>query len=73
MSLSTLTAPATLTEAVLVAVGNGAWSPLEVLTAVADRHAERCDVMATLWDLVDAGSLAYVDGLGYPAFRIACP
>jgi len=73
MTLSTLIAPATLTEAVLAAVGNGAWSPCEVLEAVADQHADRCDVMATLWDLVDAGSLVYDARLGYPAFRVARP
>lgn len=73
MTLSTLIAPATLTEAVIAAVGNGAWSPVEILAAVADQHADRCDVMATLWDLVDAGSLVYVADLGYPAFRLARP
>ncbi len=73
MSLATLVAPATVTEAVIVAVGNGAWSPVEILAAVADQHADRCDVMATVWDLVDSGSLVYVAGLGHPAFRIARP
>ena len=71
MSLSTLTAPATLTEAVIVAVGNGAWSPAEILVAVAGQHAARCDVIATLWDLVDAGTLAFVPDFTYPAFRLA--
>ncbi|MDI6908473.1 hypothetical protein [Nocardioides sp.] len=71
MTLSTLVAPATLTEAVLAAVGTGAWSPAEILVAVADQHADRCDVIATLWDLVDAGLLDFVADFSYPAFRLA--
>lgn len=73
MSIATVTAPATLTDAVLTAVENGAWSPADIVATVADQHAERCDVMATLWDLVDAGVLVYVPDIAYPAFRLARP
>jgi hypothetical protein len=71
MSLATLVAPARLTEAVLTAVEEGAWSPADIVATVADQHADRSDVMATLWDLVDAGVLTYVPDVAYPAFRRA--
>jgi hypothetical protein len=73
MSRTTMIAPATLTEAVIAAVGEGAWSPADVVATVADQHADRHDVMATLWDLVDAGVLTYHPDIASPAFRLARP
>jgi len=64
------TAPSELTASVLAAVAEGAWSPGDVIaTVTAEVRADRCDVLATLWDLVAAGELEFAT-TPYPAFRL---
>jgi hypothetical protein len=64
--------PAELTDSVLTAVADGAWSPTDVAaTVTAEVRAGRSDVVATLWDLVDEGVLVYDAGVGMPGFRVA--
>lgn len=68
MTLSTT--PAELTASVLSAVTDGAWSPGDVAaTVTAEVRAGRSDVVATLWDLVDAGMLVYDGNAASPGFR----
>ncbi|HEX4977937.1 MAG TPA: hypothetical protein VFV40_08735 [Nocardioides sp.] len=64
------TAPSQLTESVRAAVAEGAWSPGDVAaTVTAEVRADRCDVVATLWDLVAAGELEFA-AAPYPSFRV---
>lgn len=56
--MTILAAPAELTDRVLAAVADGAWTPADVsATVLCEVPATRSDVVATLWDLVDAGEL----------------
>ena len=65
------TAPSELTAAVRSAVAEGAWSPGDVCaTVTAEVRADRCDVLATLWDLVAAGELEFA-ATPYPSFRLS--
>ena len=51
-------APAERSDRVLDAVAHGAWTPADVnATVTSELRADRSDVLATLWDLVDAGEL----------------
>lgn len=62
--------PAELTNAVLDAVTHGDWTPAEVAaTVISEVRAERSDVVATLWDLVDTGDLTCCDCHGQLGFR----
>ena len=63
------TAPSELTASVRTAVAEGAWSPGDVTaTVTAEVRADRCDVVATLWELVAAGELEF-SAAPYPSFR----
>ena len=65
--------PALLTRSVLTAVQDGAWSPGDVAaTVTAEVRAGRSEVIATLWDLVDAGQVVYAS-TPVPAFRAVRP
>ena len=65
------TAPSELTASVRAAVAEGAWSPGDVCaTVAAEIRADRCDVLATLWDLVAAGELEFA-AAPYPSFRVS--
>ncbi|HET7533298.1 MAG TPA: hypothetical protein VF012_06070 [Nocardioidaceae bacterium] len=66
--LTVRTTPETLRTAVCEAVGEGAWTPADVVASVATDYAsDRASIVAVLWDLVEEGLLAY-DGSG----RFAC-
>jgi hypothetical protein len=70
--IATQTSPSTLRTAVRAAVREGAWSPADVVASVAtDYGADRGRILATLWDLVDEGLLAYDPALqlGLGGFR----
>ena len=65
------TVPSELTASVRAAVAEGAWSPGDVCaTVTAEVRADRCDVLATLWDLVAAGELDFAAS-PYPSFRVS--
>lgn len=62
--------PAELTERVLSAVADGAWTPADVTATVTSEFpAGRSDVVATLWDLVDAGEVECCHHHGQFGFR----
>jgi hypothetical protein len=64
--------PAVLTASVLDAVADGAWAPGDVAATVTSHvRADRSDVVATLWDLVEEGALVYDRGAPSPGFRVA--
>jgi hypothetical protein len=64
--------PAELTESVLDAVHDGAWAPVDVAaTVTAHVRADRSHVLATLWDLVEEGTLVYDRHAPSPGFRVA--
>ena len=71
--MSIQAAPAELTHRVLSAVADGAWTPSDVTaTVTSEFRAGRSDVLATLWDLVDAGELTcchHHDQFGFRATR----
>lgn len=62
--------PAELTELVLSAVTEGAWTPADVTaTVTCECRADRSDVVATLWDLVESGDLVCCHHHGQFGFR----
>ena len=64
--------PAELTTSVLTAVLDGAWTSSDVAaTVTAETQAPRSEVIATLWDLVDAGAVVYDGHAAVPGFRAA--
>jgi hypothetical protein len=64
--------PAELTASVLDAVSEGAWAPVDVAATVTSRvRADRSHVVATLWDLVEEGTLVYDRHAPSPGFRVA--
>ena len=64
--------PAELTASVLDAVAEGAWTPVDVAATVTSHvRADRSHVLATLWDLVDDGTLVYDRHAPSPGFRVA--
>lgn len=72
MSLAAQSTQTSLTDAVLGAIHAGSWSQIEILTDLADLHFERAHVLATLWEMVDAGVLVYHAEDAFPTFRPAC-
>ncbi len=68
--MTTQAPPAQLTERVLAAVADGAWTPADVTaTVTSEFRAARSDVVATLWDLVETGDLACCHHHGQFGFR----
>ncbi len=64
------TDPQNLRKAVADAVTDGAWTPADVVASVAsDSIADRAEILATAWDLVDDGVLLYDATPGFPGFR----
>lgn len=64
--------PALLNSLVLDAVAHGEWTPAEVTAAVASEvRADRSEVVATLWTLVESGELRRWDCYGQLGFRLA--
>ena len=65
--------PRTLRLAVYDAVVDGAWAPSDVVASVAsDSSADRRQIIATLWDLVEDGILVYDASLQFAGFRPCC-
>jgi hypothetical protein len=70
--MTTRTIPAELTDRVRTAVAEGAWTPADVTaTVTSECRADRSDVVATLWDLVDTGELVCCHHHGQFGFRTA--
>lgn len=70
--LATRTTPQTLRDATLTAVREGAWTPSDVVATVAtDSPTDRRVILATLWDLVDDGTLVYDAALRPAGFHIS--
>lgn len=68
--LATQAEPVTLRSAVLSAVEEGAWAPVDVVASVAtDYTTDRAAVIAVLWDLVDEGCLRYDGTSVFSGFR----
>ena len=68
--LATQAEPVTLRSAVLSAVEEGAWAPVDVVASVAtDYTTGRAVVIAVLWDLVDEGCLRYDGTSAFSGFR----
>jgi len=66
------TDPDALKAAVHTAVIEGAWSSADVVASVAsDSIADRTQIVATLWDLVDEGVLHYDTTTDFPGFHPA--
>lgn len=64
--------PDELRSLVYDVVADGSWTTADVVASVAtDSVADRADVVATLWDLVDDGALRYDCNAGLPGFRPA--
>ena len=64
--------PAELTERVMRAVAEGAWTPADVTaTVTSEFRADRSDVVATLWDLVESGEVVCTHHNGQFGFRAA--
>lgn len=62
--------PRTLRDAVQEAVMDGAWSPCDVVASVAsDSSADRRQIIAALWDLVEEGVLVYDASMQFAGFR----
>lgn len=62
--------PETLRTAVYDAVVEGAWAPCDVVASVAsDSTADRRQIVAILWDLVEEGLLVYDASLQFSGFR----
>jgi hypothetical protein len=62
--------PDELRSTVYHVVTDGCWTTADVVATVAtDSVADRADVVATLWDLVDDGALRYDGTAGFPGFR----
>lgn len=69
--MTTMALPADLTAHVRDAVAHGDWTPAEVTaTVTSELRTDRSDVLATLWDLVEAGDLVCCDCHGQLAFRV---
>jgi hypothetical protein len=69
-----LASPADLTFRVLAAVADGAWTSADVTaTVTSELRAERCDVVATLWDLVESGDLTCTHDNRQFGFRVVRP
>lgn len=66
-----LATTADLTFRVLATVADGAWTPADVTAAVtSELRADRSDVVATLWDLVESGDLTCTHDNGQFGFRV---
>lgn len=62
--------PEVLRTAVHDAVKQGAWAPTDVVASVAsDSIADRRQIIATLWDLVEEGVLVYDASMQFAGFR----
>jgi hypothetical protein len=67
------TSPEALRSAVFDAVREGAWTPADVVAAVAtDYVADRATIVAVLWDLVEEGAIRYDASLQFAGFRPCC-
>lgn len=72
--MTILATPADLTFRVLAAVADGAWTPADVTaTVTSELRADRSDVVATLWDLVESGDLTCTHDNGQFGFRVVRP